>query len=722
MQPCLRAVRRAYSTALPWFVDEAPVLPARARPLPVVPDVPANTPAVIRQLHTKLAQSPHLEPATLLVSESIARPAGPPLPLRAPQGRRRRGGTYAGESAYDVPGGVWSWVVTAQARRFRRCVVQWLTVDKVKEGTENKGAIDRAGGLYGGIQFSSSAAFSSATAPPATPPVPQPVPQAAPDPQPEPTPKPAAAWSAALAFAPVRRAQPNKAKPAPPRIPVGAAVAPAISSTAVVFAPPALIEAPKEPQPQPQQGWAKKVKPPSMVLDEDINGFKASHSNKKKGKAKGKKNRNAPPVAAWDPAELYDPLRPNDYNEYKTWKQKNRIEQRERLAEERRKRSRRSQSYSDSDVTESEDERPRKTGRFEEQYDRWSRADDEKRDPPRPVSMTGDEAYQRRLAMSNANATQPAPPPDDAPTAPPDAPAAQTGDEAYLRRVAMSTMNRPHPPPAPAPAPAPVSPPSPPPLAYNPFAPQSVPPPPPGPPTSASSEIEAKVKAAAAIAARLSALAGSAPSPAPAPAPKEEKPDPHGFAARLMAKWGHKEGQGLGADESGIVNALTVEQVSQGKGKDKDKGNPNAKAKPKAKPGAQNTKGIGVGVKMGKIINNNEDAKTREDRERFGEPSRVVVLTNMVGAEDAHDEELSGEIGDECSKNGTVERVVVHLVHPPSPDPEEAVRIFVLFAGPAGAWKTVRELDGRFFGGRTVRARYFPETAFIQHNLDCPLA
>jgi splicing factor 45 len=79
-------------------------------------------------------------------------------------------------------------------------------------------------------------------------------------------------------------------------------------------------------------------------------------------------SKNAPMANIWDPNEPYDPLHPNDYNEYKAWKEKERIERRERLAEERRmednkKRFRRSSSYTDSEGSGSEGDRPRKTGR-----------------------------------------------------------------------------------------------------------------------------------------------------------------------------------------------------------------------------------------------------------------------------------------------------------------------------------------------------------------------
>ncbi|KAI0703546.1 hypothetical protein BC835DRAFT_1410576 [Cytidiella melzeri] len=596
-------------------------------------------------------------------------------------------------------------------------------------------------------------------------------------------------WSASLAFAPIRRTQAPKAKSAV-RLPANASlntttpssVTPSpfptsISSTAVIFAPPSLAsesaktdELPVNPESQPAtQGWGKKVKPPSMVLDEDINGFKAQARGGKKaaGGKKSKKNKFAAPVSTWNPTEMYDPMRPNDYNEYKLWRRREKDERRARVLEEKRqaedrKRYRRSSSYSEGSYgSASEDERPRKAGRFEEDYN--NEGDYEYARPlalgasqAAPVAinvaMSGDEAYQRRLAMSTGSKPTPPPshtvpldtpsfgpsavhapqrtfalslnPPEDddeipglgalPPAAP--VPAVETGEEAYTRRLAMSLRTS-------AAAPVPPASPEPLALAYNPFAPTAFVPPPSvaGLPSSGEALSDEKVKssreAAAAIAARLSALARppalTSESAASSGTPPEElpqeaasQPRDQGFAARMMEKWGHKQGQGLGADGSGIVHALTVKQVKSGQGK---KG--------------EDVKGAGkiAGSKMGKIVNKNEHAKTKEDRERFGEPTKIVVLTNMVGVEDVDDEDLRSEIGDECSKNGTVERVIVHLLNPPPPTEDQAVRIYVQFAGPVGAWKTVRELDGRFFGGRSVRARYFSEEHFRNFNLDVPL-
>lgn len=190
-------------------------------------------------------------------------------------------------------------------------------------------------------------------------------------------------------------------------------------------------------------------------------------------------------------------------------------------------------------------------GRLEEHFDRWTRDDDERprgigaasAEIPPPVALdrnlTGDEAFQRRLAMS-AGVKAPSPPrapmPIPAPHpdiprppmsmstfAPPAPPPVDAGDEAYLRRLAMSTPAPPPPPAIPSqPYVEPPRPPSPPTLAYNPFAPPSVPPPPPGPPGSMPNALEDRVKAAAAIAAKLGALAATAGSSSIAAPPEDD--------------------------------------------------------------------------------------------------------------------------------------------------------------------------------------------------------
>lgn len=81
-------------------------------------------------------------------------------------------------------------------------------------------------------------------------------------------------------------------------------------------------------------------------------------------------------VAAWDPTEQYDPLRPNDYNEYKQWKQRVLEERRVRAAQERRAGLGVGKRFRDSDTSESErsdseDERPRKTGAFSHAHAVW---------------------------------------------------------------------------------------------------------------------------------------------------------------------------------------------------------------------------------------------------------------------------------------------------------------------------------------------------------------
>ena len=75
------------------------------------------------------------------------------------------------------------------------------------------------------------------------------------------------------------------------------------------------------------------------------------------------------------------------------------------------------------------------------------------------------------------------------------------------------------------------------------------------------------------------------------------------------------------------------------------------------------------------------------------------------------------QVGNECSKYGSVQRVIIFEVTEPGYPAEQAVRIFIEFDRPEAATKALVDLEGRFFGGRTVRATFYDEQKFARDEV-----
>lgn len=174
-------------------------------------------------------------------------------------------------------------------------------------------------------------------------------------------------WSTALAFAPSRRAPPQK--PKPPR-PSAALYFTSTSEGAsgpkptdiVREAAPVLREIKPNPTPAPAKGGFNRALP-LLTLEEDINGFNKrpqslnhDSSNPKKKKKKRQGNKQEPARPSFDPFELYDPAKPNDIEEYTRWREEER-KRKERLRREKRENAMKVDSESESSYyTEDEDE------------------------------------------------------------------------------------------------------------------------------------------------------------------------------------------------------------------------------------------------------------------------------------------------------------------------------------------------------------------------------
>ncbi|CAJ0959317.1 unnamed protein product, partial [Mesorhabditis belari] len=140
-----------------------------------------------------------------------------------------------------------------------------------------------------------------------------------------------------------------------------------------------------------------------------------------------------------------------------------------------------------------------------------------------------------------------------------------------------------------------------------------------------------------------------------------------GVAANIMSKMGYKEGSGLGKSEQGMSTALTVKRV---------------------------------GMRSGQIMSETIDGKqmapqgvgTTNMSDAMKNPSRVVLLRNMVGRSEV-DDDLDSEIQEEMAKYGAVSSVAVHM--PEGTPEEEEVRIFVEFGNISQAIKAFIVLSGR---------------------------
>lgn len=94
-----------------------------------------------------------------------------------------------------------------------------------------------------------------------------------------------------------------------------------------------------------------------------------------------------------------------------------------------------------------------------------------------------------------------------------------------------------------------------------------------------------------------------------------------------------------------------------------------------------------------------------------------MVLRNMVGPEDI-DDDLEGEVTEECGKFGQVKRVIIYQERQGEEDGAEViVKIFVEFREVVEMNRAIQALNHRWFGGRKVSADVYDQDRFDHSDL-----
>ncbi|XP_044075528.1 poly(U)-binding-splicing factor PUF60a [Siniperca chuatsi] len=97
--------------------------------------------------------------------------------------------------------------------------------------------------------------------------------------------------------------------------------------------------------------------------------------------------------------------------------------------------------------------------------------------------------------------------------------------------------------------------------------------------------------------------------------------------------------------------------------------------------------------------------------------STVMVLRNMVGPHDI-DDDLEGEVTEECGKFGRVKRVIIYQERQGEEDDADViVKIFVEFSEAAEMNRAIQALNRRWFAGRKVVAEVYDQERFDNSDL-----
>uniref|UniRef100_A0A0R3S508 Splicing factor 45 n=1 Tax=Elaeophora elaphi TaxID=1147741 RepID=A0A0R3S508_9BILA len=173
-----------------------------------------------------------------------------------------------------------------------------------------------------------------------------------------------------------------------------------------------------------------------------------------------------------------------------------------------------------------------------------------------------------------------------------------------------------------------------------------------------------------------------------------------GVAANIMTKFGYKEGAGLGRSGQGMSTALKVERLGKNSGVIVNEHELSTRVEASASPPPLPAINVTPAVNM---------------TEALKRSSRILLLRNMVSPNEI-DDQLEPEVKDEMKKYGQVNKVIIFRLLQVSDD--EAVRIFIEFTNIGQAIKAFVDLNGRFFGGRSIKASFYDLEAYNANQFD----